>query len=223
MLVIFQVMIQEDWTELMYAIWDAYTIWMWPYFILLNALGPMFAIQLFIVVVANKYQQVKHAQNEAENAATQLFEVKVGILSANIPRIAKDPTADPYVSVRVDDHVKDTRVIKNGGPAEWNEYYVFPVRSVASRAEISVKRWQRYGAHPSIAHISIPVGMLDTEVEGTDKWYEIESEGGDGEGTIHVRTQWRECDEDDWVDLPEVVDDDDDVEDEDAEDADLSA
>ena len=51
MLIIFQTMLQEDWTPLMYYTWDSVSWWTWTYYIFLNLVGPMFAIQLFLVVV----------------------------------------------------------------------------------------------------------------------------------------------------------------------------
>lgn len=49
--------------------------------------------------------------------------------------------------------------------------------------------------------VEVPVGAADQEQEGTDTWYELE---GGGEGLLHIRTQWRPVDGEDWVELPEV-------------------
>jgi hypothetical protein len=206
MIIIFQVMIQQAWSSIMYYVWDAFSFWTWPYFIILNMVGPMFAIQLFLVVVANKYADAKLKQAEAENAAVSLYEVKVGIVTANLPRGKANVSVDPYVKLQVDDKVKKTRILKNTSVPEWNEYFVFPVSSTASRCIITMYKWQRTGPHEVLGQLTIAVGTLDEVEEGTDKWYELVlADGAAQDGSLlHVRTQWRRGDADEWGPLPEV-------------------
>ncbi|KAJ1465111.1 hypothetical protein T484DRAFT_1866395, partial [Baffinella frigidus] len=40
MIVIFQVMLQEDWTDLQYLLWDSYSQYTWIFFVILNVVGP---------------------------------------------------------------------------------------------------------------------------------------------------------------------------------------
>ena len=47
------------------------------HFIVRNPVGPMFAIQLFLVVVASKYSDAKTVQASIDNAATCIYEVCV--------------------------------------------------------------------------------------------------------------------------------------------------
>jgi hypothetical protein len=77
MIVIFQIMVQQEWSDIMYAAWDSFSFWTWPYFLFLNIVGPMFAIQLFLVVVANRYAEAKSKQNAVDEqaASSAIFEV----------------------------------------------------------------------------------------------------------------------------------------------------
>jgi hypothetical protein len=207
MIIIFQVMIQQKWSDIMYYVWDSFSFWSWPYFILLNLVGPMFAIQLFLVVVANKYADAKQKQAEAENAAVSLYEVKVGIVTANLPRGKANVSVDPYVKLQVGDKIKKTRILKNTSVPEWNEYFVFPVSSVSSRCTITMYKWQRTGPHEVLGALTVAVGTLDEVEEGTDKWYELVVPDGSAQdgSLLHVRTQWRRGDTDEWAPLPEVI------------------
>ena len=208
MLIIFQTMLQEDWTPLMYYTWDSVSWWTWTYYIFLNLIGPMFAIQLFLVVVASKYSDAKAEQAMRESAAVCLYEVKVGFVSATI-NSSNVSTLDSYCKVTVDDKHKKTRVINNTVAPVWQEYFVFPVSSNTSTANISMYNWQRYGKHRLLGTLTIPVGVLDEDEEGSDKWYELIDENGHSvEGGIRIRTQWRRKDSEEWVALPEVEDDD---------------
>jgi len=207
MMIIFQVMLQEDWTPIMYDTWDCLSWWTWTYFVFLNLVGPMFAIQLFLVVVASKYSDAKAEQAMIENAAVCLYEVKIGFVCATI-NSSKFLSLDSYCKVYVDDKHKKTRVINNTVAPVWNEYYVFPVGASTSIADIYVYNWQRYGPHQLLGKLVVPVGTLDDQQEGTDKWYElVDSDGGSVEGGIRIRTQWRKKDTEDWVALPEIEDD----------------
>jgi len=207
MMIIFQVMLQEDWTPIMYQTWDGLSWWTWIFYIVLNLVGPMFAIQLFLVVVASKYSDAKAEQALAEQAAVCLYEVKVGFVCATINSTTQ-PSLDTYCQVFVDDKQKKTRVINNTVAPVWNEYYVFSVSSATSTADISVYNWQRYGPHQLLGRLTVPVGTLDDEQEGTDKWYElVDGKGHSVEGGIRIRTQWRKKDTEEWVALPEIEDD----------------
>ena len=208
MLIIFQVMLQEDWTPIMYDTWDATSWWTWTYYVVLNLVGPMFAIQLFLVVVASQYSDAKAEQAAAENAAVCLYEVKIGFVSATInnPNVT---TLDSYCKVHVDDKNKKTRVINNTVAPVWQEYFVFPVGASTATADITMYNWQRYGAHQLIGRLVVPVGTLDESDEGTDKWYELtDGQGHAVEGGIRLRTQWRRKDAEEWIPLPEIEDDD---------------
>ena len=224
---LFQVVIQQNWTGIMYLTWDAFSFWSWPYFVLLNLLGPMFAVQLFLVVVANQYSGARTRQREMEKAAVELFEVKVGAVTANLPHLAHGglhtvQSCDSYVVVTLDEKKKQTRVIRGSFVPEWNEYFVFPVSSPASCARIDVFSWRRKGAHDYIGGVVVPVGTLDQSDEGTDRWYEMSTETGSSvEGSVRIRTQWRVISGDEWSPLPEV-DDEDLPEEEDEEDDELS-
>ena len=224
---LFQVVIQQNWTGIMYLTWDAFSFWSWPFFILLNLFGPMFAVQLFLVVVANQYSGARAHQREMEKAAVELYEVKIGAVTANLPHVARTGNqlaqpCDSYVVVTVDEKKKQTRVIRGSFVPEWNEYFVFLVSSAASYARIEVLNWRRKGKHELIGSLAIPVGTLDQCEEGTDRWYEMTAEDSSSvEGTVRIRTQWRSISGDEWSPLPEV-DDEDLPEEEDAEDDDLS-
>jgi hypothetical protein len=225
LVVIFQIMVQQKWNAIMYYVWDSFSFWSWPYFVLLNLVGPMFAVQLFLVVVANQYSNARAQQREAEKAAVELYEVKVGAVTANLPRTSHNGhhlTFDPYVVISVDEKTKKTRIVKNSSVPEWNEYFLFPVSSAASTAKIDIRSWRRQGPHDIIGHLSIPVGTLDQEEEGTDRWYEVCSpDGASMEGSIRIRTQWRLVSSEEWSPLPEI-DDEDMPEEEDAEDDDVT-
>lgn len=208
MLIIFQIMLQEDWTPIMYWVWDATSWWTWTYFVFLNLVGPMFAIQLFLVVVASKYSDAKAEQVMIDNAAICLYEVKIGFVSATM-NSSKLTALDSYCKVNVDDKHKKTRVINNTVAPVWQEYFVFPVSAPTSTAIIHMYNWQRYGSHELLGHLTVPVGSLDDAEEGTDKWYELVNGNGTAvEGGIRIRTQWRRKDSEEWVALPEIEDDD---------------
>lgn len=225
MIVIFQVMLQEDWTDLQYLLWDSYSQFTWIFFVVLNVVGPMFAIQLFLVVVAHRYSKAKEEQNEIENRAVSLYEVKVGLVSANLPGMTDNVAeCDVYIKVSVADKWKKTKVVRNTISPEWQEYYVFSVPSTMTTADIQLYNWQRYGPHKLHGEVSVPVGQLDADDnnEGTDKWYELlDSDGRMMEGNVRVRTQWRRTDGEEWTPIPEI--DDDDLDDDDhGEDEDLT-
>ena len=60
-------MTYEGWSEIMYAVQDSSTPYGYFYFLLIIVLGPIFALQLFLVVISNKYNAVKAAEAEAQS------------------------------------------------------------------------------------------------------------------------------------------------------------
>ncbi|KAJ1492559.1 C2 domain-containing protein, partial [Baffinella frigidus] len=113
---------------------------------------------------------------------------------------------DVYIKVTVTDKWKKTKVVRNTISPEWSEYYVFPVGSTMTTADVLLFNWQRYGPHTLLGQVSIPVGQLDADDnnEGTDKWYELlDGEGRMMEGAVRVRTQWRRTDGEEWTPIPE--------------------
>ena len=60
-------MTYEGWSEIMYAVQDSSTPYGYFYFLLIIMLGPIFALQLFLVVISNKYNAVKAAEAEAQS------------------------------------------------------------------------------------------------------------------------------------------------------------
>lgn len=75
-LAIFQVVTLEDWTGLMYTLQDAYSFWVWPFFIALIFFGSWFAINLALVVIATQFKVTKKREtmliraHEAETGYT---------------------------------------------------------------------------------------------------------------------------------------------------------
>ncbi len=57
-LTIFQIMTLQGWNHVMYAILDSFSIWSVLWFHPLVLIGPFFALQLFLVVIANRYAEV---------------------------------------------------------------------------------------------------------------------------------------------------------------------
>jgi hypothetical protein len=67
---IFQIMTQQGWTDILYAIQASSSFHVWIYFVLLNFIGPYFVIQLFLVVISKRYADMKEgATEEADTAA----------------------------------------------------------------------------------------------------------------------------------------------------------
>jgi hypothetical protein len=103
-----------------------------------------------------------------------------------------------------------------------HEYFVFKVPDTSTTAVIQLFSWQRYGQHPVIGTLELPVGALNSSEEGSDKLYEmVAPTGASMDGSLRVRTQWRKTESDDWSPLPEV-DDEEFPEEEDWEDEELS-
>jgi len=65
---IFQVMTLEGWYELMNMVQDAYSPALFVYFVVLIFLGPIFAIQLFLVVISTQYADSMEALKAMEPA-----------------------------------------------------------------------------------------------------------------------------------------------------------
>ena len=64
---IFQIMTLSGWTDILYAVQGAYSRLMFIYFMFLIVIGPIFAVQLFLVVIAKT-----HADEKAEMAHNQI-------------------------------------------------------------------------------------------------------------------------------------------------------
>ena len=62
MVVIFQIMTLEGWNDIMYDVQDVTGYWSFLYFVVLVFVGPIFGIQLFLVVISNKYTETKVIQ-----------------------------------------------------------------------------------------------------------------------------------------------------------------
>lgn len=56
---VFQVITLEDWSDLMYALQDGYSYWVWPFFVILILLGSWFATNLALVVIATQFKVTK--------------------------------------------------------------------------------------------------------------------------------------------------------------------
>lgn len=65
---IFQVMTQQGWTDILYALQASLSFHVWIYFVMLNFIGPYFVIQLFLVVISKKYAELK--EEAAASAVT---------------------------------------------------------------------------------------------------------------------------------------------------------
>ncbi len=63
---IFQVMTLEGWADLCYEIQDSVGYWHWLYFVLLLMIGPMFALQLFLVVIAQAHSDLTASAEEED-------------------------------------------------------------------------------------------------------------------------------------------------------------
>jgi len=72
LLTIFQIMTYEGWTVTMYYLQDAYSFWVLLYFIAVLFVGPIFAIQLFLVVISNKFAETKQKQLAGQMALSAM-------------------------------------------------------------------------------------------------------------------------------------------------------
>jgi voltage-dependent calcium channel L type alpha-1D len=69
LIVIFQIMTQEGWVDVMYMFQDSVSFFAFIYFFVLIFVGPIFAIQLFLVVITNKFNESKQAQELAASVS----------------------------------------------------------------------------------------------------------------------------------------------------------
>jgi hypothetical protein len=74
LIVIFQIMTQEGWVDVMYVFQDSVSFFAFIYFFVLIFVGPIFAIQLFLVVITNKFNESKQAQELAASVTVTKVE-----------------------------------------------------------------------------------------------------------------------------------------------------
>ena len=65
MMTIFQIQTLEGWADLCYSIQDSVGYWHWIYFVLLIMVGPMFVLQLFLVVIATRHAELTAEEKRA--------------------------------------------------------------------------------------------------------------------------------------------------------------
>lgn len=131
---LFQVMTLQGWNFVLYMLQDTYSVWCLIWFVPLIIIGPFFALQLFLVVIANRYAEVKLEQKKSDENTLCLFDVKIGIVAAkDLPRMDTFGNSDPYVKVQLDRKTKKTKIIKNTLYPQWNEYFVLPVTSLSAQ------------------------------------------------------------------------------------------
>ncbi len=65
---IFQIMTLSGWTDILYAVQGAYSKLMFAYFMFLIVIGPIFAVQLFLVVIAKTHADEKAAMAQSKIA-----------------------------------------------------------------------------------------------------------------------------------------------------------
>jgi hypothetical protein len=63
---IFQTMTQEGWADIMYALQDTLSGWVWVYFVALIIIGPWLALNLFLVVISTQYDENAELQRVEE-------------------------------------------------------------------------------------------------------------------------------------------------------------
>ena len=59
---IFMVIGREGWTDILYMVQDAYSFWVWIYFIILIMVGSLVAMNLFLVVIATQFGVIKQQE-----------------------------------------------------------------------------------------------------------------------------------------------------------------
>ena len=69
---IFQVFSQQGWTDILYNLQSCFSFQVWIYFVALNFIGPYFLIQLFLVVLAQKYAELSSAAKFAAASTPSL-------------------------------------------------------------------------------------------------------------------------------------------------------
>ena len=58
----FLVIGMEGWVDIMYLVQDGYSFWVWIYFVVLIIVGSIVAMNLFLIVIATQFGQVKRAE-----------------------------------------------------------------------------------------------------------------------------------------------------------------
>jgi hypothetical protein len=199
-LVVLQTLTMRGWTLTLEKTEDGSSNWAKVYFLSLLAVGPFFAARLFLVILADQYTCIEAESRQAETAALCLFEVRVGIIEAkHLPRMDTFGEADPYVEVRLGNTCKVTKVIKNTLSPEWQEYFTFAVTGLGAKLAFLMYDWNRFGSHHFMGKVSIPIGQLDEQEEGTNLWYELEEQdSASSNGAIHVIIQWKRNESDPW-------------------------
>eukprot|EP00960_Hanusia_phi_P043182 755907-Hanusia_phi.AAC.1 len=199
---VFQILTADSWFQVMLDTQQGFSPWSSILFVLSILLGHFFLIKLILVVIANRYAEVKYQRLTADTALS-LFEIKVGILSAkDIPRMDTFGDADPYVLVQHESSIKKTKVIKNTLNPVWNAYFILSVTSTSSVLHLTVFDWNRIGAHAFIGQVKIPVGNADEFDYGTDRYYELEEEDGAvSNGIVRIQILWRKNEKDSWSPL----------------------
>lgn len=77
---------KQGWVDIMYAVQDVYSEWSIIFFVLVVFLGPIFTIQLFLVVITSKFNEVKeHLKKEAREADENLAVEKCRETTKEIP------------------------------------------------------------------------------------------------------------------------------------------
>ena len=69
MMTVFQIMTYEGWNDAMYGLQDSLSPYCYFYFIAIIVSGPIFALQLFLVVISNKYNSVKREEQQTNGSA----------------------------------------------------------------------------------------------------------------------------------------------------------
>jgi hypothetical protein len=117
---IFQVMCQQGWTDVLYAVQDAYLFQMWTYFVLLIFIGPIFAVQLFLVVISTKYAAVR-----VEMAGIDAAQLAV----VDQPAESNARPAIPSLHLELPGHLRMPRSIGDDTPVDAG-LDVLPVQAV---------------------------------------------------------------------------------------------
>lgn len=203
-LAVFQVCTLEGWNYLMYAVQDTFSFWSVMWFTPLIMIGPFFTLQLILATIANRYADGELQKKSSQHSSMSLFDIKVGIISSkDLPRMDTFGNSDPYIKLELGNEVRKTFVITNTLYPVWNQYFIFQVTSLSAVLRLTMYDWNRFGEHEFIGMTAIPVGKIDDDDQGSDKWYEMEEEdAGAANGVIRVRLQWRKSEEESWTELP---------------------
>ena len=88
---IFQVFTQQGWTDVMYNLQACFSFQVWIYFVALNFIGPYFLVQLFLVVLAEKYSQLSSAAASVSASATSAAKVQGNIAVSHVQDVSEGP------------------------------------------------------------------------------------------------------------------------------------